>query len=257
MQNIPVELYKEQIKTWPEKGKHIMANYDEESVIVYQAFNKEIAEGAVKNNEFKEENGYSLSRMTWIKTEFLWMMHRSGWGHKKNQEKILAIRIKREGFEKILELSIPTMFKEATFKFKSKSEWEKAVAKAKKQESYVCVQFDPAWNPLDSKVSKRRAIQLGLKGDIASHFRSDFIVKIYDITSFVHDCYSNHVLVKNIESLKIPLEKEYPLDENLRKHLGIGKEFEEPEKEDADEDDFANYQKDVKDFETNQNQNQN
>ena len=31
--------------------------------------------------------------MSWIKTSFLWMMHRSGWGTKENQERILQINI--------------------------------------------------------------------------------------------------------------------------------------------------------------------
>ena len=39
--------------------------------------------------------------MTWIKPSFLWMMYRSGWGKKHNQEHILAIYIKREAFDKI------------------------------------------------------------------------------------------------------------------------------------------------------------
>ena len=40
--------------------------------------------------------------MSWIKTNFLWMMYRCGWASKKNQERVLAVRITREGFETIL-----------------------------------------------------------------------------------------------------------------------------------------------------------
>ena len=40
--------------------------------------------------------------MTWIKPSFLWMMYRSGWGTKTDQERILAIDITREGFNTIL-----------------------------------------------------------------------------------------------------------------------------------------------------------
>jgi hypothetical protein len=49
--------------------------------------------------------------MTWIKTNFLWMMYRSGWATKHNQEKILAITIKKEGFLDILSKAIESTAK--------------------------------------------------------------------------------------------------------------------------------------------------
>lgn len=49
-------------------------------------------------------------RMTWIKTNFLWMMHRCAWATKKNQDRVLAIWIKRILFEKILRKSVKMKF---------------------------------------------------------------------------------------------------------------------------------------------------
>jgi hypothetical protein len=46
--------------------------------------------------------------MTWIKPSFLWMMERSNYGQKSNQECILAIHIKREAWEKALSKAILT-----------------------------------------------------------------------------------------------------------------------------------------------------
>ncbi|MFJ4579447.1 DUF4291 family protein [Streptomyces echinatus] len=37
--------------------------------------------------------------LTWIKPSFLWMMYRSGWARKPNQERILRIEMDRAGFE--------------------------------------------------------------------------------------------------------------------------------------------------------------
>ena len=45
---------------------------------------------------------FSFDRMSWIKTNFLWMMYRCGWASKKNQERVLAVTISRAGFEQIL-----------------------------------------------------------------------------------------------------------------------------------------------------------
>ena len=45
------ESYVEQTKVWPTRGRHILAQYDEDSVVVYQAYCPEIAEYAVKNQK--------------------------------------------------------------------------------------------------------------------------------------------------------------------------------------------------------------
>lgn len=102
---LETEKYVEQLKSWPKEGKHILAQYDSETIIVYQAFRKEIAEYADKNGKFGGPL-YSFERMSWIKTNFLWMMYRSGWAEKdSNQERILAIRLWIPGFLEILRVS--------------------------------------------------------------------------------------------------------------------------------------------------------
>ena len=45
---------------------------------------------------------FSFSRMSWIKTNFLWMMYRCGWASKKDQERVLAVTVSRAGFDEIL-----------------------------------------------------------------------------------------------------------------------------------------------------------
>ena len=37
----PVEKYSEAVKMWPEEGRHVLASFDDDAVVVYQAFNKE------------------------------------------------------------------------------------------------------------------------------------------------------------------------------------------------------------------------
>jgi hypothetical protein len=86
---------------WPSEGKHILAQYDDDSVVVYQAFCPAIAEYAVTNQKFGGPQ-FSFSRMSWVKTNFLWMMYRCGWASKANQERVLAVRITRDAFNTIL-----------------------------------------------------------------------------------------------------------------------------------------------------------
>ena len=47
-----VQSYLEQEeKVWPKQGRHILAQYDEDSIVVYQAYCAEIAEYAVKHQK--------------------------------------------------------------------------------------------------------------------------------------------------------------------------------------------------------------
>lgn len=102
--DLVTEKYGEQLKRWPKAGRHILAQHDNETIIVYQAFRKEIAEYADKNGKFGGPL-YNFNRMSWIKTNFLWMMYRSGWAEKNEQGRILAIRLTIDGFLEILRMT--------------------------------------------------------------------------------------------------------------------------------------------------------
>jgi hypothetical protein len=81
--------YLEQRQRWPDSGRHILAQFDAESLVVYQAYRPETSHFAAKHGYFG--GAFSLDRMSWIKPNLLWMMFRSGWGIKEGQEVTLAI----------------------------------------------------------------------------------------------------------------------------------------------------------------------
>src|SRR5690349_24563916 len=93
--------YQEAAASLPSGGRHIVAQYDAESVCVYQAYRPSIAQYAVDHQKFGgPEFGYS--RMSWIKPNFLWMMYRCGWASKDGQERVLAVRLWRAFFDELL-----------------------------------------------------------------------------------------------------------------------------------------------------------
>ncbi|XP_071178844.1 uncharacterized protein [Mytilus edulis] len=108
--------------------------------------------------------------MSWIKTNFLWMMYRCGWASKNNQQRVLAVRISRHGFEKILANAF-------TVKFQREQ-------KLQTDEISVRLQWDPDHSPTYDKLP-RKAIQLGLKGEILKTYGTEWIQSITDITDFV------------------------------------------------------------------------
>lgn len=68
-------------------SKEVFARYDKQCIRVYQAYNAAIAKEAVELQTFGKN--FNLDRMTWIKPSFLWLMYRSNWGTKKDQELFL------------------------------------------------------------------------------------------------------------------------------------------------------------------------
>ena len=84
---------------WPQTGQHILAQFDDESILVYQAYRASIGQFAVENGRFGGD--FKYSRMSWIKPNFLWMMYRSQWGQAEGQEVVLAIRLKRCFFDSL------------------------------------------------------------------------------------------------------------------------------------------------------------
>lgn len=92
---LETERWQAQQQVWPQQGRHLLAHYDDTTIVVYQAYRPAIAEFAVRHGHLGGE--FRLNRMSWIKPGFLWMMHRSGWATKPDQERILAVRLPRGG----------------------------------------------------------------------------------------------------------------------------------------------------------------
>ena len=90
------EPYNEQTAKWPQEGRVILAQFDAQSIVVYQRNRSEIGHFAAKHGYFGGE--FKFSRMSWIKPNFLWMMYRSGWGTKSGEEVTLAIRLRVRHF---------------------------------------------------------------------------------------------------------------------------------------------------------------
>jgi len=160
----------------PQNGQHILAQYSEENIIVYQAFNPRIANYAVANQKFGGQH-YCFTRMSWIKPNFLWMMYRCGWAEKEAQKRVLAIEIAKENFEKILEAAVFSSYQSNIYK--TKENWKAAL-----ENSSVRLQWDPDHDPYGAKLD-RRAVQLGLRGAMLKTFATDWIISIQDITDFV------------------------------------------------------------------------
>ena len=206
--NLETEPYLSQTSIWPDTGRVILANFDDESIVVYQAYRPAIGRFAAENGYFGGE--FKLSRMSWIKPNFLWMMYRCGWASKQGQEVVLAIRILRQAFDLILTQAVHSSYKPDLYD--SRDVWQQRVAN-----SDVRLQWDPDHAPNGDKM-ERRAIQLGLRGDVLRNYARNWIVEISDLSDFVRDQRANSSNSK-YDQLIMPRERAYPVscDETIQK----------------------------------------
>jgi len=207
---LPAELYVQQASQWPSHGKHILAHYNADTIVVYQAYRPSIGKYAIENRAFGGD--FSYSRMSWIKPNFLWMMFRSGWGTKEGQELILGLRILRQFFDALLARAVTSSWDssdQTTY-----DEWKAAVAS-----SDVRLQWDPDHDPHGKPIS-RRAMQLGLRGAALEAFGRRELLEVIDMTNFVAEQRSH--LQRELAQLKTPIERIYiPDDASIARYVKL------------------------------------
>ena len=194
------------------QAREIRADFDQESIVVYQAYSPAIAEPALEAQRFVPP--FSFHRMTWIKPSFLWLMHRSNWGQKSGQERILAVRIKRTGWEKALSLAIPTSFQPTLFA--TPNAWAEQIATA-----HVHLQWDPE-RSLRGAGLPYSSIQVGLSRHIIREYVEEWIVGIEDYTARVRKIYELlHSGKADHAKRQLPPERIYPVSTELSRRLLI------------------------------------
>lgn len=197
--------------TLPRPLREIRAVFDDRAIRVYQAYSPAIAEPAVAAQKFVPP--FSLSRMTWIKPSFAWMMYRSGWAEKPGQERILAIDITRSGFEWALAHACLSHFEPGLYA--GPAEWEAAL-----RASPVRIQWDPE-RDLMLQPLPWRAIQIGL-GPLASReYVENWVTKITDITIHARNI-REAVAAGRLEAARSMVEPErtYPAPEAIAARIG-------------------------------------
>lgn len=189
----------------------IRAVYDRDSITVYQAYNKQIAQLAFQQQKFVSP--FSFQRMTWIKPSFLWLMGRSNWANKSGQEHILAIRIPRDFWEMLLSQSVHT--DPSLFQPQHNQPWLDIFEQAQ-----VHIQWDPERNLKGAKL-EHRSIQIGISRFLIHSF-NDAILSIEDISPKVQKMaqFRREGQYKHAEKL-LPKERIYPVSASLKRHLNI------------------------------------
>jgi hypothetical protein len=217
MRSLPLEPYPAQAARWPAEGRHVLAHFDDDAVVVYQAYRPAIGRFAAEAGYFGGE--FSLSRMSWIKPNFLWMMYRSGWGTKDGQEVVLAIWLARAAFDQILAAAVPSSFVPA--RYPDRAAWSHAIAR-----SDVRLQWDPDHDPHGRPVT-RRAVQLGLRGAVLAQYARPWILEIQDVSALVA-AQRARLATGGVAALETPSERVYPCGPAAVAALGCDRRVDAP-----------------------------
>ncbi|QSQ17111.1 DUF4291 domain-containing protein [Myxococcus landrumensis] len=193
-------------------AREIRADFDRTSIVMYQAYPDAIADVAVKAQKFGPP--FSVGRMTWIKPSFLWLMHRSNWGSKSGQERTLAVRIRRSGWEEALGSAVLTSYEPKAHG--SPEAWRKAFSV-----SPVHVQWDPE-RTLRGAGLPHDSIQVGLGRAIIQRFVDDWIVSITDLTPLVRKLRKHLDDGRADQAMRLlPKEAVLPVPTELMRPLGM------------------------------------
>jgi hypothetical protein len=132
-------------------------------------------------------------------------MHRSNWARKPGQERILAVRITREGWETALSRAVLTTADPA------------AVATAA-----VHVQWDPE-RSLSGAALNHYSIQVGIGRSVIDALVDDWTVGITDLTPRVRKIADLVRAGRGAQAARLlPPERPYPLAPGVAKRLGTG-----------------------------------
>ncbi len=196
---LPTRPYLEQAASWPTAGRHVLAHFDDASVVVYQAYRPSIASHALEHGVFGGPD-FSWARMSWVKPNFLWMMYRAGWATKPGQEVVLGLRVSRAFFDELLAAAVISSHDEA--RYATREAWQLAVAG-----SDVRLQWDPDHDPAGVP-QPRRALQLGLRGDVLRRFGTTELLEVIDMSPLIEQQRDNAVPAR-YPALQTPAEQVY------------------------------------------------
>lgn len=192
--------YTAALPTLPQKGRHLLAWYDDNEVLVY----------IPHVGEYYDE--ITISRPVWIILSFSWMMHDAKWMESPHYHTIECMTIQRFAFEDMLLKAFPADFPNKLFE--SEAEWKKERAGA-----VVQYRWRPDYTP-DGKQLEREALMLG----IHSRTWMQYVIKNQVLT--YNDIDEALFMQKEhsqppYDLLVVPDERIYPIDDATKQILDM------------------------------------
>ncbi|MBW4721986.1 DUF4291 domain-containing protein [Saccharothrix obliqua] len=190
--------------------RQIRADYDRDTIVVYQAYPPAIADAALAAGRFTAP--FSFTRMTWLKPSLRWLAHRSNWARKPGQERVLAVRVTRDGWTHALSRAVLTAPDRAVHA--SAAAWAESFDRAE-----VHVQWDPE-RTLRGAALNHYSIQVGVGRSLIRAYAEEWVTGLTDITPTVRRIADlvhagQHARAQRL----LPPERPYPLDPAIARRI--------------------------------------
>ena len=199
--NLETELYSVQSADWPTEGRVILAQYDDDSIVVYQAYRPAIG-------NFRRQ-AWLLRRPVQAVADVVDQAQLSVDGCTGAVG--LGSKVKKSCWPFASSVRRSTRFygKLSTRPFDLRVTSHARRGKRRPPRRTFGCSGDPDHAPDGAKL-ERRAIQLGLRGEVLAEYAREWIVDITDISEFVRAQRDNSVPTR-YDQLAMPRERVYPV----------------------------------------------
>jgi hypothetical protein len=206
MKELRYRAYIDQKDNWTKHKQVIMAQYNDELIVLYAAAPRKRVRGAALTE-------LQPGGMLWLSVEFTGVAQRSGWGTHPERGGVLAVWVARPAFDTLLTEAVPTRYQPGSFP--DEAAWQAAA-----EQSGVRAQWDAIRTPDGGKHPTRRTLFLGLPPA-----RLEALTRAVQHTLDLSAYISEQGRFRDMpELLLVPAEKRYPApDEQTAARLGLDK----------------------------------
>ncbi len=204
--------YPDQEESWPKRGRHVILQYDRETIVFYDSCRAVVADKAVETQQVAAR-GSDPDKPFWLKLSFLYTMARSNWSKTQGQDRTLAHWASHALLLSWLKTAIHVNYLSQVYE--SEAQWRRA-----KDAADVLIDWSPDHLPNGQPLA-RRTLQIGLRHAALNALNADTLLTIMDITGYVQEQASFRRKYES-DLLLTPYERIFPVkDTGIKARLGI------------------------------------
>ncbi|MEQ1500635.1 MAG: DUF4291 family protein [Myxococcota bacterium] len=183
----------------------VLATYDDDAVIVWQAHSDAVADAALRDGGFGGRS-WRTDRTTRFRLSLPSLLARNGWATRPGRERILAVRLCRVGFDAVLRQAVHAAMEPGVYP--CRNAWHLAT-----RYGQVTLAWHPDVDPTGAELD-HETLRVGVRDGVLARFARDWVVGVEDWTPWV---VANRTQVS--ASLPVPAVAPYPLVTSERDRL--------------------------------------
>ena len=160
----------------PADPRVVCATFDPDEVVVWQAHSNEVADCALRHGRFGGR-AWRTDRVTRFRLSLPSLLARNGWATREGRERILAVRLKREGFDTMLRQAVHAGYEPEIYA--TRNTWHLAT-----RYGHVVVAWHPDVDPSGAELG-RETLRMGIRDAALERFTREWVVGIEDWTPWV------------------------------------------------------------------------